>query len=90
MVTDGIQVLLAMVFLGFLVYLVGKVLLKPFKLIFKLLYNSIAGLLALWFINLLGAYLGFHLPVNWLTVLLVGFLGIPGLLLVIVLKLLIG
>ncbi|MEW5933162.1 MAG: pro-sigmaK processing inhibitor BofA family protein [Bacillota bacterium] len=40
------------------------------------------GGLALWAVNLAGALFGLHLPLNPATALAVGYLGIPGLLMV--------
>ncbi len=75
----NVQLLFAALFLVFLVYLTGRILLKPLRLLFKLMYNSLIGLILLWAANLLGGGLGLYLPVNWVTVAIAGFLGIPGL-----------
>jgi len=90
MAGDTIQLILAGVFLLFLVYLLGSILLKPLKLVFKLVINSIFGLLLLWAFNFFGAYFNFFIPLNWLTVLIAGFLGLPGLVLLIFLRLVLG
>jgi len=90
MAGDTIQLILAGVFLLFLVYLLGSILLKPLKLVFKIILNSIFGLLLLWAFNFFGAYFNFFIPLNWLTILIAGFLGLPGLVLLIFLRLVLG
>ncbi|MGI9860949.1 pro-sigmaK processing inhibitor BofA family protein [Moorella naiadis] len=90
MVGETIQLLFAALFLLFLVYLLGSIFLKPLRLVFKILINSFFGLLILWAFNFFGAYFHFFIPLNWLTVLIVGFLGLPGLVLLIFLRLVLG
>ncbi|WP_231967858.1 pro-sigmaK processing inhibitor BofA family protein [Thermanaeromonas toyohensis] len=87
MAADIIQLILALLFLGFLLYLIGGLLLKPLKLAFKIAVNSLFGLLLLWVFNFIGGYFSFTIPLNWLTILIAGFLGIPGLLLLIFFRL---
>lgn len=87
---DVVQLIFAVLFLVFLVYLVGRILAKPFKLAFKIVVNSIFGLLLLWGYNFLGQQIGIVIPINPLTILLAGFLGIPGLILLIILNFILG
>lgn len=63
-----------------MIYLFGKLLLVPFKILLRLLVNSIAGGVALMLINIAGGIFGLALPVNILTSLFAGTLGIPGIL----------
>nr|WP_277999048.1 pro-sigmaK processing inhibitor BofA family protein [Moorella sulfitireducens] len=81
---------MAGIFLVFLFYLVGSLLLKPLKLIFKIVFNSLFGLLLLWAFNFFGSYFNFLIPLNWLTVLIAGFLGLPGLILLVFLRVVLG
>jgi len=80
---DTVQLIMAVLFVLFLIYILGNILLKPLKLIFKIIVNSILGLLLLWAFNFIGAYFNFLIPLNILTVLIAGFLGLPGLVLLI-------
>ena len=64
-----------------LIALIGRLLLIPGKFIWRILANGIAGALLLTGINLLSAFTGFSLPVNPFSALTVGFLGVPGVLL---------
>ncbi|MGB9660388.1 MAG: pro-sigmaK processing inhibitor BofA family protein [Moorellaceae bacterium] len=86
-VGESIQLILAFLFLAFLVYLVGRLLLTPLRLLGKLALNSLFGLLLLWAFNFAGHYFSFTIPLNWLTVLIAGFLGLPGLLLLVFFRL---
>ncbi len=59
-------------------FVVLKILSLPMKLIIKLLVNGVIGGIIIWVINLIGANFGFAITLNWITALVVGFLGIPG------------
>ncbi|MDS1030492.1 pro-sigmaK processing inhibitor BofA family protein [Bacillota bacterium LX-D] len=85
-----LQLTFAVLFLIFLVYLISKILVKPIKLAFKIGINSLFGILLLWGYNFLGNYIGIVIPINVLTVLVSGFLGIPGLILLIIVNFLLG
>lgn len=69
-VTLAIPVLLAL----FLI----RMLLMPMKLVFKLAVHSGCGFLCLWLLNTVSGFTGIYLPINTVTVLIAGFLGIPG------------
>lgn len=62
-------------------YIVARLLLIPAKVIGRLLINGIIGGLMLAVFNLAGNYFGLYLAINPITVLVTGFLGIPGVLL---------
>ena len=62
----------------FIIFIIGKFLILPIKLIFKLILNSILGIISLYIINTIGSYFGFHIGINLVTTLIVAFLGIPG------------
>lgn len=71
-----------------LICLTGYLLLAPMKLLWRLLAGGVLGALALLVVNLLGGLFGFFINVNPFTAMAVGFLGLPGAALVIVLQLL--
>lgn len=83
-----LNVIIAALFLLIIIYIVAQVFIKPVKLLWKLAINSIVGLVLLLLVNYLGAFFEFSLPVNIISVLIAGFLGIPGVLLLICLQLL--
>ncbi len=55
-----------------------RMLILPVKLLVKLLLHSGCGFLCLWLLNTVSGFTGVFLPVNAITVLIAGFLGIPG------------
>ena len=71
-----------------LICLVGYLLLVPRKFIWRLLAGGIFGALTLILVNLIGMPFGFSVSVNPFTAMAVGFLGLPGAILVIALQLL--
>ena len=72
-----------MISLDMMVYaLIGLSLLlliiKLLKWPLKILINGILGIILLYIANIVGSYIGFVLPVNAISALIAGFLGIPG------------
>ena len=61
-----------------------KLLLSQVKLIWKLAVNSISGFICLWLLNLLSGLTGIVFEINLFTCLLVGILGIPGIILLVI------
>ncbi|MDF2840829.1 MAG: bofA [Clostridia bacterium] len=68
------------------VYILGMLLVLPIKMIVRLIINGVIGALALIVFNLFGSYIGVTIGVNPVTALIAGFLGIPGVLLMIFVK----
>ena len=71
-------------------FLIGRIFILPIKKILKLVFNSILGGVLIFIINLFGRNFGFHIGLNIFTSMVVGILGIPGAVILIVIKLLIG
>ena len=69
-----------------LTLLAVRLLLIPMKLIWKLAIHSGCGFVCLWLLNTASGFTGVYLPINAVTVLAVGFLGIPGIALVALLE----
>ena len=72
-----------MISLDMMVYaLIGVALLfliiKLLKWPLKILINGILGIILLYIANIVGRYSGFVLPINAISALIAGFLGIPG------------
>jgi inhibitor of the pro-sigma K processing machinery len=62
-------------FIGLVVlYVIGKVVSLPMRLLWKLITNSIIGGIMLWVINLFGV----GLQINLINALIAGIFGIPG------------
>lgn len=81
-----VNVVLAYAFGILLIYLVGRMFLMPIKLIFRLVYNALIGGVMLWLLNFVGLHIGFNIPINPITALIAGFLGLPGVVLLILFK----
>ena len=79
--TIGIIGICIIIFLIF-----GKIFIWPLKKILKLIVNSILGGVLIYIINVIGMNFGFHIGLNLVTSLLVGFLGVPGAALLVILK----
>ncbi len=71
-------------------FLFGRIFIVPLKKILKLVLNSVLGGLVIFIINLIGANFGFHVGLNVFTSILVGLLGLPGAVILVIVKLLIG
>ena len=67
-------------------YVVGRVLIMPLKIVVKLIYNALIGGVVLLILNFIGGYIGLHIALNPITALLVGFLGVPGVIMLLVLQ----
>ena len=67
-------------------WIVGKIFSIPLRAIFKLIANSILGGILIFVINLIGGAFSFHIGLNVGTSVLVGILGIPGAILLVLLK----
>lgn len=67
-------------------FVVLKLLALPMKIIIKLVINGLVGGLIIFVINLIGANFGFMIDLNWITALIVGLLGVPGVVIVAILQ----
>lgn len=76
-------------FLGALLvlYIILKILALPVKIIIKLLVNGLIGGVIIFAINYIGASFGFVLPLEWWSAILVGILGIPGAIILVLIQL---
>lgn len=69
-----------LIFIGCIVavIIIAKVFSWPLKMIAKLVINILLGGVLLFVINFFGVNFGITIPINWITALITGFLGIPG------------
>lgn len=63
---------------AFLVLMLLRVIALPIRWFWKLSINSACGFLCLWLLNSVSAFTNIYFPVNAATVLIAGFLGLPG------------
>ena len=71
-------------------FIFGRVFIVPISKVVKLVLNSILGGLLIFVINLIGANFGFHIGLNFFTSILVGLLGLPGAICIVIIKILLG
>ncbi len=72
------------------IFIIGKVFIVPIKKIVKLMINSIIGGIIIYLINVIGANFGFHIGLNIVNSVIIGLLGLPGAVCLIIVKLLVG
>ena len=72
------------------IFIFGRIFIVPLKKILKLVFNSILGGVTIYIINLIGGSFGFHIGLNFFTSIVIGLLGLPGVVCLIIVKLLIG
>lgn len=71
-------------------FIIGKIFYLPLKHIFKLLLNSVLGGFLIYIVNVVGSSFGFHIGLNIGTAIFVGMLGVPGVIVLVLIKFLIG
>jgi inhibitor of the pro-sigma K processing machinery len=71
-------------------FIFGRIFIVPIKKVLKLVINSILGGLLIYIINWVGSGFNFHIGLNFFTSILIGILGIPGAVVLIILRFLIG
>ena len=55
-----------------------RIIALPIRWFWKLTVNSACGFVCLWLLNSVAAFTGLYFPVNAVTVVIAGFLGLPG------------
>ncbi len=73
-----------------LLFILGRIFIVPLKAVLKLVINALLGAVAILLINWVGGLIGFHIALNIYTAFIVGTLGIPGFVLLVILKLIFG
>ncbi len=57
------------------------------KRLIELIINILLGIIVIWLINQFGGSLGISIPLNFITALVVGVLGLPGVIILVLLNL---
>jgi inhibitor of the pro-sigma K processing machinery len=73
-----------------ILFFLGKIFVLPIKSILKLLGNSILGAILIYVINLIGNAFNFHIGLNFVTIIFVALLGVPGAVVLTLIRILIG
>lgn len=55
-----------------------RIIVLPLRWFWKLSINSACGFLCLWLLNSLAVFTNLYFPINTVTVVVAGFLGLPG------------
>ncbi len=85
----GVMIGIAAFGLGILIlWLFCKLLKVSLKIIWKLVVNALLGALILVIFNLVGGLFGFTLPITFLSALVAGVFGVPGVIVMALLSLL--
>ena len=69
---------------GVILFLILKILSVPFKIIFKLVVNAIAGAILLLIVNLFLSNFGAIVPLTNLNCILVGIFGVPAVIVLVI------
>ncbi|HOH69368.1 MAG TPA: pro-sigmaK processing inhibitor BofA family protein [Sedimentibacter sp.] len=72
-----------------LVFMTSWIFFKPLKFLGRILLNSLIGAVILIIFNYFGQYTGVYVGVNEITALIIGILGVPGFIALLLVKLLI-
>lgn len=75
---------------GIFFIIVVKLFATPMRFIFKLILNAVLGFFALVLFNLAGSLVGVTLGLNVINTVIVAILGVPGLILLLLVRLIIG
>ena len=68
------------------VCVIAKIFSAPIKLIIKILVNALIGGIVLIILNWIGGNFGLHIDLNFLTALITGVLGVPGVIICLILQ----
>lgn len=83
---DYVNLAIYVVVGALLLWLVFKIFATPIKWAFKLLLNAILGFVMLFVFNFLGGFIGLNITVGWLSAIVAGVLGIPGIILLLLIE----
>lgn len=77
-----VSILIPVVLLGLLL----RLLVLPIRWFWKLFVNGGCGFICLWLLNSISGFTGLYFPINYVTAIIAGFLGLPGIILLAVLQ----
>ena len=77
-----VSILIPVLLLGLLL----RLLVQPIRWFWKLAVNGGCGFLCLWLLNSISGFTGLYFPINYVTAIIAGFLGLPGIILLAVLQ----
>lgn len=68
----------ALIFPILLFCILIRLIMLPIRWFWKVLLNSACGFLCLWILNSMAGFTGLYFPINAVTTVVAGFLGLPG------------
>lgn len=71
-----------------ILYILGMLLVVPIRLLIKLLINGLIGGVVLFLFNFVGSIFGLSIVINPVSAVIVGILGVPGVILLLILQVL--
>lgn len=80
------QKIIAAILAGFFIIALLRVFSAPLRLALRLLVNTLLGFLALWVVQLTAGFTGIALGMNLWNALVVGVLGLPGFVLLLLIQ----
>ena len=83
---DTLQTIIYVVIGVFLLWLIIKLFSTPIKWALKILLHALLGFVMLFVFNFLGGFIGLELTVGWLSAIVAGILGIPGIILLLLIE----
>ena len=83
---DTLQTIIYVVIGVLLLWLIIKLFSTPIKWALNLLLNALLGFVMLFVFNFLGGFIGLELTVGWLSAIVAGILGIPGIILLLLIE----
>lgn len=69
-----------------IIFILCRIFIVPLKAMLKLLINSLIGAAIILFINFIGSFFSFHIGLNFFTIIFVSILGIPGAILLTIIR----
>lgn len=82
----GIEVIFAYIFGIIMLFILAKILILPIKIIWKLGVNAFVGGIALLILNFFGGFIGLYIPINIITAVITGLLGVPGIVMILIIQ----
>ena len=86
MLDIDLNIILAIIFGLMVLYLLARLLTYPMRMVVKALASGAVGAVCLLIFNVLGGLVGLSVGVNVFTALTVGFLGLPGLITLLIIQ----
>ena len=85
-----VNMVVAVIFAVFMLYYLGRALAAPARVMLRVFAVGMAGMALLFVFNLVAGIFSFRIGINALTALIVGYMGLPGLAMLVAIQTLLG